>query len=258
MSRRHKAKKNTLTQNLTDPNRCGSLFNNFNINCDCLRELICEKIKNLPENQLSALQMIVKVAFDNGMAEIDDTFLKIRLSTIKECFPTLNLKMRVVEDCKKKKKKKKVEEEENPSKRGRPLLTRLMKKIADSEVVTYFKKTKNAVLEKCEELYHNLAQYCICFLKGIFLAFSPEEDCYGKISHFHEILEDEIPKLPTRRTLSNYCNWFDNWKSVNKLKYEETQKDINERIKHQLWEQLIEWIREYLQKLAPQYAIVNI
>lgn len=141
-------------------------------------------------------------------------------------------------------------EDESP-KRGRNPITRLIRKVADSKVVSMFKTTLAEVKTKCKELYENISQFCTCFLKGIHKAFSPDDDPYGKITHFHEILVQGGVRLPTRRTLNNYYRWFEDWRRV---VINETANERNERERHRLWERLIEWIYKYLLKLAPQYA----
>ena len=87
--------------------------------------------------------------------------------------------------------------------KGRPTITRLINKIADSEVVSYFKKTLKTAKAKCEKLYSDITQFCVCFLKGIFNIFSPAEEPYGKVTHYHRILSASIRGIPTRKTLSN-------------------------------------------------------
>lgn len=136
--------------------------------------------------------------------------------------------------------------------KGRPFIKRLFNRITDNEVVDCFKKTLHAVKKKCTELYENLAQYAVCFLKGSNQAFAPDDDPYGKLSHFHRILNSEFPDLPTCRTLNNYMHWFVEWEPV---VTDETAKDKKERHRHRIWEQLIEWIYNYLKKIAPQYVV---
>lgn len=140
---------------------------------------------------------------------------------------------------------------EGKSKRGRPIIERLISKIADSEVVGYFKKTMKTAKTKCVELYKNTAQFCVCFLKGLHNAFCPDDDPYGKISHYHRILDEAITGIPTRKTISNYYKWFVEWKTV----YTDTVKEKAEKAKHRLWMKLIEWIQSFLLEIAPQYAI---
>ena len=141
--------------------------------------------------------------------------------------------------------------EEN-SKRGRPVIKRLLSKISDSEVVSYFKKTLKTAQTKCVELYKGITQFCVCFLKGIHNAFSPDDDPYGKISHYHRMLDEATSGIPTRKTLSNCYKWFVEWKTT----YTDTVKEKAEKAKHRLWMKLIEWIQSFLLEIAPQYAIV--
>lgn len=144
------------------------------------------------------------------------------------------------------------EEEPAKKKKGRNPIKRLFNKIADSKVVSFFHDTLDAVKEKCAELYNDMTQYCVCFLRGIHKAFAPDEDPYGKISHYHEMLKDEVWPLPSRRTIDYYNNWYENWIPI---VYNELSKDKKERHKHKIWEKLIEWIYYYLQKIAPEYAV---
>lgn len=144
------------------------------------------------------------------------------------------------------------EEEQPKKKKGRNPIKRLFKKVADSKVVRFFRDTLDEVKEKCAELYNDMSQYCVCFLHGIHRAFAPDEDPYGKISHYHEMLKDEVVDLPSRRTIAYYNNWYENWRPII---YNEQPKEKNERHKHGIWQQLIEWIYYYLQKIAPEYAV---
>ena len=140
---------------------------------------------------------------------------------------------------------------EKKSQRGRPIISRLIKRIADSEVVAYFKKALETTKKKCVELYEGISQFCVCFLKGIHNAFCPDDDAYGKISHYHRLLDEAITGIPTRRTISNCYKWFVEWKTV----YTDTVKEKAEKAKHRLWMKLIEWIQSFLLEIAPQYAV---
>ena len=134
--------------------------------------------------------------------------------------------------------------------RGRPKVKQLLNTIADSKVVSCFKETLKTVKKKCKELFMGIAQYCVCFLKGIFRAFKPKEDPYGVISHYHRILDGKVEGLPTRRTIQNHYNWFVGWKE-SMIK---TAKEKAELAKHIRWEELIKWICDHLLKLAPQFV----
>lgn len=133
---------------------------------------------------------------------------------------------------------------------GRPKVKQLLNTIADSKVVSCFKETLKTVKEKCKELFMGIAQYCVCFLKGIFRAFKPNEDPYGVISHYHRILDGKVEGLPTRRTIQNHYNWFVGWKETMIM----TAKEKNELANHIIWEKLIKWICDHLLKLAPQFV----
>ena len=140
--------------------------------------------------------------------------------------------------------------EEKRSK-GRPWLKRLIDKVEDSQVVDWFKTTLHEAKENCKELYQGMTQVAVCFLKGIHEVIAPEEDPYGKMSHYHRMLAEETPGIPSRETLSRQYRWFVNWK---KAETYEDGKAKNERHKHRIWERLVHWIIEFLKKLAPQYA----
>ena len=145
------------------------------------------------------------------------------------------------------------EEKAGKSCRGRKPIKRLFDKLTDNQVVNYFKDALSAARETCREYYEGIKQYCVCFYKSAFMAFSPCEDPYGKLSHYHEIISGEIDKIPSRKTLSNGYNWFENWKK-NTIK---TAKERYEALKHKMWELLMMWIYHYLLRIAPQYAIVQ-
>ena len=187
----------------------------------------------------------IEKAFSKQEVEIDDKWLKIPLSAFQPLEERSPLRFW-------KRNRSQPEEEPEKSKRGRNPIKRLIDKISDSKVMGFFRNTWDAVKKKCEELYENVTQFSICFLRGIYRAFCPDDDPYGKISHYHEILHDEIRDFPTRRTLSNYYNWFVNWRPV---LINESPKEKKERHRHSLWKELIEWIYYYLLKIAPEYAV---
>ena len=184
-------------------------------------------------------------AFSKQEVEVDDEWLKIPLSAFQPLEERSPFRFW-------KKKRSQPEEEPEKSKRGRNPIKRLIDKISDSKVMDFFHNTWDAVKKKCEELYENVTQFSICFLRGIYRAFCPDDDPYGKISHYHEMLNNEICNFPTRKTLSNYYNWFVNWIPV---VINETPKEKKERHRHSIWKQLIEWIYFYLLRIAPKYAV---
>lgn len=184
-------------------------------------------------------------AFSRNEVVIDDKYLKIPLTAFKES--TTDTFNRIVN-----KVVAQEEEKSEANKRGAPPIKRLFKKITDSKVMQFFHKTKDTVKKKCAELVENLTQFCVCFFHGIHQAFAPDEDPYRKVSHYHDMLKAEVSDIPTRRTLSNYNNWFVNWVPV---VFKETPKEKKERNRHRLWEKLIEWIYSYLLIIAPEYAV---
>lgn len=146
--------------------------------------------------------------------------------------------------------------DEEPKGRGRPTIKQLFAKISDCEIANYFRRTLSAVKKKCKELYENVTQFAVCFLRGSNQAFTPDDDPYGKLSHYHRVLSDIFIDVPSRKTLSNHLNWFVNWRPV--AIGEESPKDKRESFRHRLWERLIDWICNYLTKIAPEYAFVKI
>ena len=192
-----------------------------------------EKVKDAIEKALLKQEVVV-----------DDEWLKIPLSAFQPLEERSPFRFW-------KKKRSQPEEEPEKNKRGRNPIKRLIDKISDSKVMDFFHNTWDAVKKKCEELYENVTQFSICFLRGIYRAFCPDDDPYGKISHYHEMLNNEICNFPTRKTLSNYYNWFVNWIPV---VINETPKEKKERHRHSLWKELIEWIYYYLLQIAPEYA----
>ena len=181
----------------------------------------------------SAISKAFSTAFEKDEIEVDEQWVKIPLKYFDE--ETI------------------IEEMEKKSKGGRNPIKRLFDRISDSKAVQYFHDTLDAVKEKCVELYENITQYCTCFLKAANKVFSPDDDPYGKVSHYHRILELGVPELPTRKTLNNWLKWFEDWRPA--VTYED-HKAKKERARHRLWEKLIEWIQSYLFELAPQYAFI--
>lgn len=188
------------------------------------------------------LDEITIAALFESKIEIDDEWVKIRRDVFTE----------EVQKYFRKYANQETEEEPPKKKKGRNPIKRLFKKVADSKVVRFFHDTLDEVKEKCAELYNDMSQYCVCFLHGIHRAFAPDEDPYGKISHYYEMLKDVVVDLPSRRTIAYYNNWYENWRPII---YNEQPKEKNERHKHGIWQQLIEWIYYYLQKIAPEYAV---
>lgn len=180
---------------------------------------------------VSAVANAFKKASVSDEIEVDDKYLKIPLQYVDE---------NIIKEVQKK------------SKGGRNPVKRLFSRISDSKVVEYFHNTLCAVKEKCIELYESITQYSTCFLKAANQFFSPEDDPYGKISHYHRILECEVVELPTRKTLNNWLRWFEDWSPA--VTYED-RKEKKQCARHRLWERLIDWIKKYLMELAPEYAV---
>ena len=185
------------------------------------------------------MNAIVK-AFEKMDVEMDDKWLKIPRRYFEETLSTIRLTALGQEPPPNEKRNK-----------GRPWLKRLIDKVEDSKVVGWFKTTLHEAKEKCKELYQDITQVAVCFLKGIHEFMAPDEDPYGKLSYYHRMLVKEIPDIPSRETLSRHYRWFVNWK---KAETYEDAKAKNKRHKHRIWERLIRWIKEFLMELAPQYA----
>ena len=185
------------------------------------------------------MNAIVK-AFEKMDVEMDDKWLKIPQRYFEESLSTIRLTALGQEPPPNEKRNK-----------GRPWLKRLIDKVEDSKVVGWFKTTLHEAKEKCKELYQDITQVAVCFLKGIHEFMAPDEDPYGKLSYYHRMLVKEIPDIPSRETLSRHYRWFVNWK---KAETYEDAKAKNKRHKHRFWERLIRWIKEFLMELAPQYA----
>lgn len=193
---------------------------------------------------LSKITEAISTAFSLFDVEVDEKWIKIPRSAFDQLGDGWLQYYREMKES---------ESKESPKKTaGRNPIKRLFKKVADSKVMEYFHGALHEVKNKCKELYENITQYSVCFLHGVHKAFSPGEDPYGKISHYHEMIKQDIWDFPDRKTLSNYNNWFVNWKPV---LYNESPKEKNERHRHSIWQQLIEWIYNYLLKTAPEYAV---
>ena len=181
----------------------------------------------------------IEKALSQREIEVDDKWVKIPRRYFEDSLFTIRLEEKQ-ETC--------AEEKRN---KGRPWLKRLIDKVEDSQVVGWFKTTLHEAKEKCKELFQDITQVAVCFLKGIHEVMAPDEDPYGKMSHYHRLLAGEIPKVPSRETLSRHYRWFVNWRKA--VTYEDG-KAKNERYKHWIWERLVQWIKVFLIKLAPQYV----
>ena len=182
----------------------------------------------------------IEKAFSLGEIEVDDKWVKIPRRYFEEPLSSIRLTAFRQKHPPEEKRKK-----------GHPWLKRLIDKVEDSKVVGWFKTTLYEAQQRCEGLYQNITQVAVCFLKGIHEFMAPDEDPYGKMSHYHRMLVEDIPDIPSRETLSRHYRWFENWR---KAETYEDGKAKNERHKHRIWERLVNWIKEFLIKLAPQYA----
>ena len=179
-------------------------------------------------------------AFYDESIEVDDKWVKIPRSYFEAEASSLDIEKKVIE------------RESATQGRGRRFLNRLINTVADSKIVGYVKATYKEAKEKVSKFIENTTQFCACCLNGLFKTFSPSDDPYGKLSHFHRLLSHEFPDLQSRKTLSNYYKWFIDWKPP--LTSYVGPKEKKNRFRHRLWEKLIAWICDYLKTLAPEYA----
>jgi len=136
--------------------------------------------------------------------------------------------------------------------RGRSFKDRLIYLFDDSEPIRWFKETLSKVKTNAKQLFKGMTQFSVCFLKSLYEAFLPHGDPYQSVSHYHRILaEENVPNLPSRVTINRNYLWFVRWHESVTF---EDRKAKNNRQKHRLWERLVKWIKEFLLKLAPQYA----
>jgi len=236
MSRRHKIQENNNNEPHKAESQAGgrqkkilSLFSGVGI----INKVLTSGVSNLVEKISSA----VCEAFEMKEVVVDDEYVKIPLKYFETAFesPPDDDFGEVLANG-----------------RGRRPIKSMFKKFSDSKLVGYFKKTYLAAKKKCKELLDGMTQFAVCFLEGSHEAFAPDDDPYGKVSHYHEILVEEVEGIPAVRTLNHYLNWFVDWKPRSVVA--EDKKDVREKVKHRLWEKLIKWICNYLKEIAPQYA----
>ena len=207
-----------------------------------------------PESSLTtklsdAITCAILKAFQKREVVMDDKWLKIPSRYVKSSLFNVLHELEHIQ-CSPPPEKKE-------PKRGRGLLTRLIDKFEDSQVVDWFKNTWNVGKQIAKEICLNITQFTVCFLKGIHEAFCPDDDPYGKISHYHRMLavpdepEKGIPNIPSRVTINRNYKWFTEWREA--VTYEDG-KAKRKRHKHRIWKRLVQWIKEYLLTLAPQYA----
>lgn len=243
MSRRHKEneRKDKYNTNSVESQAGGNPNTSFSA-YDLLSRIISKGKPCFEDSSLSKIIDGIVAACMNNEIVIDDQWVKIP----RYAFGDGALKYF------RKQANPDAEEEPVKKKKGRNPIKRLFNKIADSKVVRYFHDTLDEVKKKCAKLYSGMTQYCVCFLRGIHKAFAPAEDPYGKISHYYEMLKDNVGDMPSRRSICYYNNWYENWEPIN---INELPKEKKERHKHGIWKKLIEWIYYYLQKIAPEYAV---
>ena len=248
MSRRHKDNEiNAVTPQVPEPQNedSGKKGMRFNVSSTSLLSRLITFTKSKIDTQssdrvfdtvsLTKSLESVGTAFLKKKAKVDDQFVKIP----RDCFDPDSLSDYIAH-----------QQEENVQRRGRNLVRRLISTVEDSKVVGFFKKTLKAAQQKCKSLYQDMKQFCVCFLRGVFKTFSPHEDPYGKLTHYHRIISSEVEGIPCRKTISNAYKWFVEWK---RSAYETMMERI-ERERHRIWEKLIEWIYTYLIQLEPLYA----
>ena len=244
MSRRHKENDIEQTKpHQAEPQRDDSMgkIMRFTVSSSCL------------SNKISSLCHIITNAVTNALKnediEIDDQWLKIPRKYLEpEC--SLCFGLRSLDGP----PELTPHTEKEQRKRGRHWLQRLINKVEDSTVVGWFKTTLSKAKQMVQELYQDVTQFAVCFLKGIHEAFCPDDDPYGKLSHYHRMLvnpDAEIPDIPSRETLSRYYRWYKDWRE--EVTFEDRKAKRMKR-KHRIWEKLIQWIKEFLLAMAPQYA----
>lgn len=243
MSRRHKEneRKDKYNTNSVESQADGNPNTSFSA-LEFLSRIISKGKPCFEDSSLSKIIDGIVAACMNNEIVIDDQWVKIP----RYAFGDGALKYF------RKQANPEAEEEPVKKKKGRNPIKRLFNKIADSKVVRFFHDTLDEVKKKCAKLYSGMTQYCVCFLRGIHKAFAPAEDPYGKISHYYEMLKDNVGDMPSRRSICYYNNWYENWEPIN---INELPKEKKERHKHKIWEKLIEWIYYHLQKNAPEYAV---
>ena len=198
MSRRHKDNEiNAVTPQVPEPQNedSGKKGMRFNVSStSLLSRLITITISKIDTQSLDRVLGAVSLtkilesvgtAFLKKKAKVDDQFVKIP----RDCFDHDSLSDYIAH-----------QQEENVQRRGRNLVRRLISTVEDSKVVGFFKKTLKAAQQKCKSLYQDMKQFCVCFLRGVFKTFSPHEDPYGKLSHYHRIISSEVEGIPCRKT----------------------------------------------------------
>ena len=266
MSRRHKENQveNTKPQQQAEPQGGGSLRGmRFSLSSASISKMLSSLMKTIEKPKSTNFDKVtdsILGAFRKGFkkkdVEIDDDWVKIRRKPLEDFLNSdVRELLREPEYC-----TMAPDPTIGKPKKGRSLLKRFIDKMEDSKVIGFFKTTYDKAKQKAKELYEGMTQFCVCFLNAIHVAYCPDDDPYGKISHYHRMLsspeaeEAGIPvtDIPARRTISGKYCWFRDWRPA--VTYEDG-KARRERHKHSKWEELIQWIKAFLQELAPQYAV---
>lgn len=195
---------------------------------------------HIAEKIVKAIGRAFSKAFNDESIEVDDKWVKIPRSYFETEVSSLDIEKEVIE------------REGSTHGRGRKFLNQLINNVADSKIVSYVKETYKEAKKKVRQFIENTTQFCACCLDGLFKTFSPSDDPYGKLSHFHRLLAPEFPDLQSRKTLSNYYKWFIEWRPSLTSYVGPKEKKI--RFRHSLWEKLIAWICDYLKTIEPQNA----
>ena len=250
MSRRHKileTESNYKPQQVESYEDSHQKKSRWTLSSSSILNKIVSVTKRNEDSALYASEKIFKAihkaftkAFYDESIEVDDKWVKIPRSYFEAEASSLDIEKKVIE------------REGSAHGRGRRFLNRLINTVADSKIVGYVKDTYREAKNRVSELIENTTQFCACCLDGLFKAFAPDDDPYGKLSHFHRLLTHEFPDLQSRKTLSNYYKWFIEWKPP--LTSYVGPKEKKNRFRHRLWEKLIAWICDYLKTLAPEYA----
>lgn len=195
---------------------------------------------HISEKIFNAIGRAFSKAFNDESIVVDDKWVKIPRSYFDAEASSLDIEKEVIE------------REGATHGRGRRFLNQLINTVADSKIVDYVKAAYKEAKKKVSQFIENTTQFCACCLDGLFKTFSPCDDPYGKLSHFHRLLATEFPDLQSRKTLSNYYKWLIEWKPS--LTSYVGPKEKKNRFRHSLWEKLIAWICNYLKTIAPQYV----
>lgn len=139
-------------------------------------------------------------------------------------------------------------------KRGRPKILQLFDRFRDTDVIKMLKTSYFELFHKTIEKAKDIIDHVICFLQA--MCEREDDDCYGKISHYHEMLKRNLScvALPTVRTLQNKFNKFKELASGWKKNIKNAMKEKEECL-FKKWMRLKGQYLSEIEILAPAYAI---